>query len=175
MGSGVHAMVFDDRFLPLIPEPFFSIRNSRWDFGVRGVFFGANRSYHASMESSLDDVRSGFSSDMGAEETGLFRVLGRYDEIELDAALRKAQVISSSLLPADLLRTISLPWRQNGRISFQGVVFETFLHLTNYLGIGASMIGGKWIPICNLIDLTDVFLRVMKKRLFKRIRKSINY
>lgn len=129
--GNINTMVFDNRYVPLILQPFFANKDAVWDCGVRGIFFGSQK--------TLNPDISSFSGD----EIPLFDINGAYDEIVLDQALQKAKVINQSLLRPDLLAFNSIPWRQNGKLSFQGLVFETFVHLTSYLGIGGSIIGGK--------------------------------
>lgn len=131
MCGSVSAMVFDNRFLPLIPQPFFANKDAIWDYGVRGIFFGSKKTLNPDIASLQGD------------EIPLYNLFGTYDEVVLENALRQAQLITGSLFPPDLLGVNSIVWRQKGKISFQGVVFETFLHLTSYLGIGGSLIGGK--------------------------------
>lgn len=123
-------MVFDNRFVPLILQPFFTTKDATWDYGVRGIFFGAKKTINPDISSLTGD------------EIPLFAINGEYDEVVLDQALQKAKITTQSLLRPDLAFN-SIRWRQNGKLSFQGLVFETFVHLTSYLGIGGSIIGGK--------------------------------
>jgi hypothetical protein len=124
-------MVFDNRYLPLFSQPFFANKSAYWDYGVRGIFFGAKKSLNP-------DVGS-----LSGDEIPLYTLNGRYDEVTLDRALTSARITNQSLLPPNFFLTSSIPWRQKGKLSFQGVVFETIVHLTSYLGIGGSIIGGK--------------------------------
>lgn len=138
--SSLHAMVYDNRFWPLYPQPFFSNQNVTWDYAGRAVFWGADNAFGSQLG---DEVQDNFHED---EDMPLFQLYGRYDQVKIDKALRQAGIITTSLLRSDMRvnrNFESIPWNMFGKINTKGAVFETFVHLGQYLGIGGSYVFGK--------------------------------
>lgn len=133
MSFSLHAMVYDNRFWPLYPQPFFSNQNVVWDYAGRAVFWGSDDAFGSSLGDDLHED----------DETPLFQLYGRYDQVKIDAALRKAGIITTSLLRSDMRRVDKIPWNTFGKINAKGAVFESFLHLGSYFGIGGSYVFGK--------------------------------
>lgn len=129
--GNMQAMVFDNRYVPLIAQPFFSNKDCVWDYGVRGIFFGSKKTLNP-------DIAS-----LSGDELPLFVINGAYDMTILDRALQRAHITNQSLLNPTLQAIPTIPWRQEGKLSFQGVAFETFVNVTDYFGLGGSIIGGK--------------------------------
>jgi len=141
IAHAAQAMVYDNRFWPLYAQPFLSSQDARWKFSVRATFMNASEAFGAPIDEEM----------MEGEEIPVFQLGGIYDEVLVDQALRNAGVISESLFRSDMrfvtshpdLHHFGFPFRQDGNISLQIGVFETFLELTRHLGIGGSFFAGK--------------------------------
>jgi hypothetical protein len=125
----VRAMVYDNRFWPLYPEPYMSRQayyNTTWFLSVRGIFVGADSAY-TQLESERD----------------LYGVFGDYDELTIDSALQKIGVITTSLIRPDLRSFDKLPWIAPGKVSLRGAALETEVFMLDWLSCGGSLFIGE--------------------------------
>jgi hypothetical protein len=79
------------------------------------------------------------------EDNGIpvFDVFGRYDQIEVDRALRKVGATSHSLLRSDWIDLINTaPWAMNGKIEAYGVAFHWYRFLHEHVAFG--IMGGAF-------------------------------
>ncbi len=118
--SHVHAMVYDNRYIPLMAQSRLSLDGTQSYFSVNAVFATA-------------------SGGLGIRENniGIGEIYGFFDQADL------AQAITCLGLQNPLIsewRNHLIPWQIDGKFQAQGVSFEAEHHLINNFYIGGSMI-----------------------------------
>jgi hypothetical protein len=112
--SSLPAMVYENRYFPLIQKPY--ITTSCCDS-------------YASIEGFATTAHSAFGE---LEEVGIPEIFGRFDEAKLAVALEAVGKPIDSFPPAFL--ATELPWKMDGKIQAQGVSFSW----EQYFGYGFS-------------------------------------
>ena len=115
-----HAMVYDNRYIPLIDRP-------------RLVPDGDPSSFYCDVM-----MATGYAAvDDNERETTIPRLFGRFDQHRLAQAMVKAGY--PNLLPS-AWRTAKIPWLVDGKIQAQGVVLSYFQQILDWLSCGFSMV-----------------------------------
>lgn len=117
--STMHAMVYDNRFLPLIIHPYITVECRPSHLQLDFFATTANRS----INENGDDI-------------GLPEVWGLYNQSELAQSI--IAVGKPNLLPPNWLAA-PLPWVQTGKIQSQGGSLFIEQHLFEWFSLGASM------------------------------------
>lgn len=114
----ISAMVFDNRYLPLIQKPYISI--PCWDS-------------HLYFDLFFITGRRAFGYDITQEEMGLPEILGLFDEGDLGRSMMAAGYTN----PLPLAwQTATFPWAMEGKIQAEGVSFSSQIALPYNFDIG---------------------------------------
>ena len=116
----LHAMVFDNRFLPLLQRPRLTIDGTQSEFDVALIVSTANRAFdHNQSDMPLPDI------------------FGIFDQAELAKSIADTGVPNP--LPSQFQGLVeSIPWLRTGKIQMQGATFTWRQSLIKYLSVGFS-------------------------------------
>lgn len=115
-------MTFDNRFFPLYLKPFVRRSYALSHYRIQPFVMRAERARGDFELSSIPDLD------------------GRYDEVVIARALRKAGIINCDPFRSDLQGISSIPWKREGRLDAQGVSFFYEQAITNHFAIGTSFL-----------------------------------
>ncbi len=113
------AMVFDNRFIPLIQRPQLIIGDSHSDFAVEWFMTTANN--------SLNDNQ---------QNVGLPEIFGLFDQVQLANAI--VATGKPNPLPSEFQVLTRIPWQVGGKRQAQGIAFDWNQQLYKYLSMGFS-------------------------------------
>lgn len=114
------AMVFDNRFIPLLQRPRLIIDESRSEFAVKWFMTTASKSFNQHQEN-----------------IGLPEIFGKLDQIELAKAIQATG--KPNPLPSEFQGVLTkLPWDLQGKRQSQGVAFAWFQSITSWVSTGFS-------------------------------------
>ncbi len=115
-----HAMVYDNRFIPLLQRPRLTIDGSRSEFAIKWFMTTANK--------SLNDHQ---------QDVGLSEIFGIFDQVELAKGI--AATGQPNPLPSEFQGILSkLPWDVNGKRQSQGIAFKWDQSIIDWLSTGFS-------------------------------------
>lgn len=114
--STAQAMVFDNRFLPLLLKPFTRRCDALSHVRVQPFFMHADRAFSDGFRLSIPDIE------------------GVYDQRVLARAL--VATGHEEPLRSDFRSRTSIPWRRRGRLDAQGLAFLYEQALTDWLSVG---------------------------------------
>jgi hypothetical protein len=115
----MHAMVFDNRYIPLLQPPRLTIDGSRSEFAVAWYMTTANN--------SLNDNQ---------QNIGLLEIAGPFDQVELANAM--VATGKPNPLPSEFQILNRLPWEINGKRQAQGITFTWHQSIVDWLSTGFS-------------------------------------
>ena len=122
------AMVFDNRYLPLLSKPLFRRPDSCCFFTIQPFFMTANNAWGEFGENNSLQ-----------EEFGLYEWHGKYDQKILDNAIISSG-LSGSSLRSDLQLRSQIPWAMNGELHAIGFALYGYAQLAPLFAVGGSWV-----------------------------------
>lgn len=123
------AMVYDNRWLPLIKKPFLRKSEAKWQYMLQPFFMKGMTAFEDGQEET--------DTPLG-DEMGLFELNGKYDQSHFDYALVKSKKYDQSMLRSDLRLQSKLRWDLRGLIEAQGLGFTFYTPFNQYCGFGGD-------------------------------------
>ena len=114
-----NAMVYDNRFIPLLQRPRLLVEDTRSEFAVKYFMTTASKSLNQNQK-----------------DIGLPEIFGSFDQVELAKAI--ASTGQPNPLPSEFQGLTSLPWELNGKRQAQGIAFVWNQSIIDWVSIGFS-------------------------------------
>jgi hypothetical protein len=141
VGNIAVAMVFDNRYLPLLQRPRLTIDGTRSAFSV---------AYMVSTASSAFNDRQ--------QDIPLGQLLGSFDQAQLVKSMMA--VGRPNLLPTEFQGVVTkIPWVVNGKRQMQGINFQWNQRIIDWVEIGFSWLFMR-VNSRNLFTLEKIILKV---------------
>lgn len=122
ISHGLSAMVFDNRYLPLLQRPRLSIDGTQSEFDAAYIISTANKAF-----------------DQNQNNIPLPDIFGVFDQAELAKSI--AETGKQNPLPSQFQGLLeSIPWLRSGKIQMQGVTFTWRQSIINWLSTGFSWV-----------------------------------
>lgn len=114
-----YAMVYDNRFIPLLQRPRLTADGTRSEFAVKLFATTANKSLNENQQ-----------------DIGLPEIFGNFDQVELAKAIQATG--QPNPLPSEFQVLTKIPWELNGKRQAQGIAFAWHQSIINWLSTGFS-------------------------------------
>ncbi len=118
--SSAQAMVFDNRFLPLLLKPFKRRRDTSSHVRFQPFFMHADNAFNDGFDLEIPDIT------------------GVYDQLLLERAMMTVDNRTDSLFRSDFALRTALPWTRRGRLDAQGLAFLYERALTPWVSVGIN-------------------------------------
>ncbi len=160
--SSAQAMVFDNRYLPLLLKPFERRGDTSSHIRLQPFFMHADRAFSDGFDVELPDITFPFDR-------------GTYDQAVLERALITT-CDQESFFRSDYASRTSIPWRRTGRIDAQGLAFLYEQALTPWLSVGINGLFGHvasrhefFLQEQNVLEGTREYLSDVKEQMHEAL------
>jgi hypothetical protein len=127
VSTALNGFVYDNRYLPVYPTPFWFHDQTKPIFSCTAFYAQTSEAY-----SNQDDQNNSAIHD--GETTGLFNISGHYDQRILDNALAVSGRTTAPIIPPDLPVFGPIPWGLPGNAQWGGVgIFFNIPLIHNFL------------------------------------------